>query len=73
MGLEILVHSLKKWQRQRKLRNLAKGQRINFIQTPKLNSELQRFSLENETQAERHHSDTDAEHVEKIFLRTNVV
>lgn len=47
------------------MRNLAKGQRINFIQTPELNPELQRLSLETETQAERHHSDTDAEHVKK--------
>lgn len=54
-------------QRQRKLRDLAKGQRVKFIQTPELNPELQRLSLETETLAERHHSNTDAEHVKKSF------
>lgn len=51
------------------MRDLAKGQRVNFIQTPELNPELQRLSLETETKTERHHSDTDAERVKKkIYL-----
>lgn len=50
------------------MRDLAKGQRVNFNQTPELNPELQRLSLETETQAERHHSDIVAEHVKKNNL-----
>lgn len=50
------------------MRDLAEGQRVNLIQTPELNPELQRLSLETETQTERHHSDTDAERVKNLSM-----